>query len=169
MFKTLQIVTILLVAGAMTPALAHALEYPGKLRLEKDAYVITQQIYYPGFTVGGGAAEALAIVATLLLVIVTPTGTVSFWLTLGAFVAMLCMHAVYWLLTHPVNNFWLKDVELKGPGRGFFAFDPLGRTRDNAAPDWVTLRDRWEVSHMVRAALSVLALALLVIAAVVAS
>ncbi|MDQ8732082.1 anthrone oxygenase family protein [Bradyrhizobium sp. LHD-71] len=166
MFQVLQIVTILLVAGAMTPALAHALEYPGKLRLERDAYVATQQIYYPGFTVGGGAAEALAIVATLLLVIVTPTGTVGFWLTLAAFVAMLCMHAVYWLMTHPVNDFWLKDVELKGAGRGFFAFDPLGRGRGDMAPDWVALRDQWEVSHMVRAALSVLALALLVVAAV---
>lgn len=169
MFQTLQIVTILLVAGAMTPALAHALEYPGKLRLQKDAYVATQQIYYPGFTVGGGAAEALAIVATLLLVIVTPSGTVGYWLTLGAFVAMLCMHAVYWLLTHPVNNFWLKDVELKSAGRGFFAFDPLGRARGDAAPNWAALRDRWEVSHMVRAVLSALALALLVIAAVVKS
>lgn len=169
MFQVLQIVTILLVAGAMTPALAHALEYPGKLRLAKDAYIATQQIYYPGFTIGGGAAEVLAIAATLLLVVVTPVGTVSYWLTLGAFVAMLCMHVVYWLLTHPVNNFWLEEVELKGAGRGFFAFDPLGRTRGDGAPDWMTLRDRWEVSHMLRAALSALALALLVVAVVLES
>src|SRR5262245_43244062 len=79
-FQTLQLVSIVLVAGAMTPALAHALEYPGKLRLQKDAYAATQQIYYPGFTYGGGAAEILAILATLLLTVVMPYGTVSFWL-----------------------------------------------------------------------------------------
>jgi hypothetical protein len=165
MFQVLQIITILLVAGAMSLALAHALEYPGKLRLEKDAYLATQQIYYPGFTIGG-LAEGLGVVATLLLVIVTPSGSGVYWLTLGAFIAMVCMHAAYWLLTHPVNNFWLKDVELKGASRGFFAFDPLGRARGGAAPDWTELRDRWELSHIVRAGLSFLALALLVTAVV---
>jgi hypothetical protein len=165
MFQVLQIIAILLVAGAMSLALAHALEYPGKLRLEKDAYLATQQIYYPGFAIGG-LAESLGVVATLLLVIVTPSGSSVYWLTLGAFIAMLCMHGAYWLLTHPVNNFWLKDVELKGAGRGFFAFDPLGRARGDTAPDWTELRDRWELSHIVRAGLSFLALALLVTAAV---
>lgn len=164
MFQALQIASIVLVAGAMTPALAHALEYPGKLRLRKEAYVATQQIYYPGFTYGGGAAEILAILATLLLTIVTPYGTASFWLTLAAFVAMLCMHAVYWLATHPVNNFWVDGLELKGFSRGFFALAPPGR--DNAVPAWTELRDRWEASHMVRAGLSGLALMLLATAVV---
>lgn len=166
MFQVLQIASIVLVAAAMTPALAHALEYPGKLRLQKEQYVATQQIYYPGFTIGGGAAEALAILATLLLAIATPSGTVSFWLTLAAFLSLVGMHGVYWLLTHPVNNFWVKDLELEGAGRGFFAFDPLGRARDGAAPGWTGLRDRWEMSHVVRAALSALALIMLTTAVV---
>lgn len=140
LFQALQIASIVLVAGAMTPALAHALEYPGKLRLQKEQYVATQQIYYPGFTIGGGAAEALAILATLLLTIVTPYGTAGFWLTLAAFLSLACMHGVYWLLTHPVNNFWVKDLELEGAGRGFFAFDPLGRARGDAAPACRCLR-----------------------------
>jgi hypothetical protein len=165
MFQALQIVTILLVAGAMTPALAHALEYPGKLALSKDAYITTQQIYYPGFTIGGGAAEVLAVAATLLLVVVTPQHGVGYWLTLGAFIAMVGMHATYWVLTHPVNKYWLKDADLTAPGRGFFAFDPFARA-DRGTPDWIVLRDRWEASHIVRAGLSVLALAMLAAAAV---
>jgi hypothetical protein len=132
-FQILQIVAIVLVAGAMTPALAHALEYPGKLRLEKQAYIATQQIYYPGFTVGGGAAEVLAILATLLLVI---------------------------------HSFWVEGVANNRAGQGFFAFDPLGRAHDRAAPDWTELRDSWEISHMVRAGLSLLGLVLLAIAVV---
>jgi hypothetical protein len=165
-FQALQIASIVLVAGAMTPALAHALEYPGKLRLQKDAYVATQQIYYPGFTYGGGVAEILAILATFLLTIVTSYGTASFWLTLAAFVAMLSMHAVYWLVTHPVNNFWVEGLDLKGFGRGFFALAPTGRGYDGAAPAWTELRDRWEASHIVRAGLSGLALVLLATAVV---
>jgi hypothetical protein len=165
MFQFLQIAAILLVAGAMALALAHALEYPGKLRLDREAYIATQQIYYPGFTIGG-LAEGLGLVAMLVLVLVTPGGTISYWLTLAAFVSMLCMHAAYWVLTHPVNKFWLEGVQLKGAGRGFFAFDPLGRTRSDTPPDWTALRDRWEVSHIVRAVLSVLALALLATAVV---
>jgi Domain of unknown function (DUF1772) len=165
MFQVLQVVTILLVSGAMALALAHALEYPGKLRLNKDAYIATQQIYYPGFTIGG-LAEVLALVAMLLLAIITPRGSAAYWLTLGGFVLMLCMHAVYWVLTHPVNKFWVKDIELKGAGRGLFAFDPLGRAHNSAAPNWTALRDRWEVSHIIRAALAVLALTLLATAVV---
>lgn len=160
MLEVLHVVAILLVSVAMALALAHALEYPGKLRLNKETYLATQQIYYPGFTFGG-LAEALALVVMLVLAIVTPPGSVVYWLTLCAFVAMLLMHATYWVLTHPVNKFWLEDFEMKGAGRGFFAFDPLARTAGGAAPDWTALRDRWEHSHIVRAVLSVLALTLL--------
>jgi hypothetical protein len=78
-------------------------------------------------------------------------------------VALLAMHACYWLLTHPVNNFWLKDVELEGASAGFFAFDPLRRAGGDRT-DWTALRDRWEFSHVLRAALAMLALILLVAA-----
>jgi hypothetical protein len=163
LFQALQILAVMLVAVAMALALAHALELPGKLRLPKDAYLATQTIYYPGFTIGG-IGEGMALIATLVLVILTPTGTTAFWLTLGTFVALLAMHAVYWIVTHPVNNFWLKDVELKGAGAGFFSFDPLKRDGPSHPPDWTALRDRWEYSHVVRAGLALLGLALLVAA-----
>jgi hypothetical protein len=150
----------------MALALAHALEYPGKLRLSKDAYFTTQQIYYPGFSIGG-LAEGVSLVVMLLLTIATPRGSAVYWLTLGAFILMVSMHAVYWVLTHPVNKFWVRQVALKGAGRGFFAFDPLGRAGDGAAPEWTVLRDRWEISHIIRAILSVLALVLLATAVVI--
>jgi hypothetical protein len=53
MFEILQIVTLLLVAIAMAQSLAHALEFPGKLRLSREQYLAVQPIYYPGFTIGG--------------------------------------------------------------------------------------------------------------------
>jgi hypothetical protein len=162
----LEILAVVLVAVAAALALAHALELPGKLRLTRDEYRITQQIYYPGFTLGG-AAEPLAVAALLALVLLVPPGA-PFWLALAAFAGVLTMHAAYWLLTHPVNRFWLQGLALDRAGARFFA---VGARRsaarggadgtDGAEAEWTRLRDRWEYSHVVRAALGLAALALL--------
>lgn len=57
MMKAVSIVALLLVAVTMGLTLAHALELPGKLRLDKNTYVAVQAIYYPGFTIGGLVGE----------------------------------------------------------------------------------------------------------------
>ena len=164
MYQALEILTVLLVAISMAMALAHALELPGKRRLPKETYAAVQPIYYPGFTIGGGVGEFGGMVATLVLLVVTPAGTRGFWLILAAFIALLAMHAAYWVLTHPVSNFWLREVQPGGAGGRFFAFDPLKRNVGSAPPDWTELRDRWENSHLIRAVLGFTGFALLVIA-----
>jgi hypothetical protein len=166
MFLIMQVLSVFLVAVAMALALAHALELPGKLRLDKETYIAVQTIYYPGFTFGG-LGEGLGIVATLILLIMTPTGTVAFRWTLVAVVALIAMHAVYWIVTHPVNKFWLKDQDLSGAGAGFFGFDPMkrsGPSEADGADAWVRARDRWEHSHAIRAVLALVALVALIIA-----
>jgi hypothetical protein len=163
MLTILQVVSTLLVAAAMALSLAHALELPGKMRLSKEAYVAMQPIYYPGFTIGG-VAEPAGILALLLLVILTPSGTTAFWLTAAALLALAASHAVYWLVTHPINNFRLEDTKLAGAGARFFAADPLKRGESAERRDWTALRDRWEYSHVARATLSFIALALLAVA-----
>jgi len=155
----LQVTALVLVAVAMGLALAHALEFPGKLRLTREQYLATQSIYYPGFTIGG-IAEPVALVALAVLVWLTPAGTVR-GLTIAALAAIAAMHATYWLLTHPVNGFWTAGAALDRLGRGFFAFDPLGRGHSDEPPDWTRMRDRWEVSHVVRAAFGLAGLILL--------
>lgn len=158
LFLALKIVTVTLVAVAMALALAHALEWPGKMRLSKEEYLTVQPIYYPGFTYGG-AAEPLAILLIFILLLFTRAGTVAFWLTAAAFAALIAMHAAYWFLTHPVNNFWLRDFKLKGASARFFS---LGVTdRNGAEPDWRKLRDRWEYSHILRTGLGLTSLVLL--------
>jgi len=157
--------TVFLVAVAMAFALAHAAELPGKMRLPKDTYLAVQPIYYPGFTVGA-ISEPAAIVATLALFVVTWLDGAASWWVLAAFLLLVAMHAVYWVVTHPVNGFWLKDQSLKAVSAGFFSF---GVNRDRAAnpertEDWKQLRNRWEYSHVVRAGLSMLSLILLLIA-----
>jgi len=82
MFSVLQVLTVVLVAVAMALTLAHALELPGKMRLDKETYYAMQSIYYPGFTIGGGLGEAGGTIATIVLVFLTPSGSIDFWLTL---------------------------------------------------------------------------------------
>lgn len=169
MLLTIQIITVLLVAMAMGLALAHALELPGKLRLDKETYVAVQSIYYPGFTIGGLLGEGIGLLITLTLLLVTPWNRIEFWLTLIGFMALLAMHAVFWVITQPTNRFWLKDQQLKGMSAGFFSVDPLKREGSpaDANDNWKILRDRWEYSHVIRAGLSMIALVALVVAVAV--
>jgi hypothetical protein len=162
MLATFQIVTTLLVAVAMALSLAHALELPGKKRLGRETYFAVQPIYYPGFTIGGGVGEFGGTLATVALLILTPVGTAAFWLTLAALVCLLGMQAVYWTMTHPVNKFWLRREALQGAGERFFAAGKAD-ARNQQRP-WTALRDRWEFSHVARAVLAFVGLALLVIA-----
>ena len=163
MFQALEVFTVICVAVAMALALAHALELPGKMRLSKEQYLATQPIYYPGFTIGG-IAEPIGLLMLIVLLGWMPPGSVAFWLTAGSFLALLAMHAAYWLLIHPVNNFWLKDFQLKGVGGGFFAFGLGGGMAHSAKPEWTRLRDRWEYAHLLRAVLGLIGLILLVMA-----
>lgn len=124
MLRFLQISAVVCVAIAMSLALAHALELPGKMRLNKDAYELVQPIYYPGFTIGAGIGEAGGMLVLLALIAFTPFSTTRFWWTLAAFLFLLAMHLTYWFVTHPVNQFWVKDLELSGLG-AIFLSSPL--------------------------------------------
>jgi hypothetical protein len=166
MLLPLQIVAVCQVAVAMSLALAHALELPGKMRLDRDTYVAMQPIYYPGFTFGAGIGEAGGMVTMLILLLIMPRAGQEFLWTVVAFISLIAMHVAYWLFTHPVNKFWLKGVELRGFGKGFFRFDPVNRATPtmSADDDWKRFRNRWEYSHVLRAVLAGFSFVCLVIA-----
>jgi hypothetical protein len=166
LFSALQVLTAVLIAVAMALALAHALELPGKLRLTKEVYLAMQPIYYPGFTIGGGIGEAGGTIATIILLLLTPVGSAAFWLMLVALLGLIGMQAVYWLFTHPVNNFWLQEEKLSGFSAGFFSFGASrSGLQDATRPaNWTDLRDRWEYSHVVRAGCALVSLIAIIVA-----
>jgi len=168
MILFLQVITIFLASLAMSLAVAHALELPGKMRLSKENYIVTQTIYYPGFTIGG-IGEGLSMAAALVLLLLTPTNTQAFWWTLAGLVGLLAMHAAYWILTHPINKFWTADLNLKGAGTRFFAMgrENVAARATDSDDRWLRSRNRWEYSHVLRAVLSAMALMSLIIAVAV--
>ncbi|MER9593677.1 DUF1772 domain-containing protein [Mesorhizobium sp. M0244] len=157
--RVFMIATLLLVAITMALSLAHALELPGKLRLEEATYKSVQAIYYPGFTVGG-FAEIGGIIALAILLYLTPYPSARFWWTLAALVFLLAEHATYWLITHPVNNFWAQDVATPKSAATFFSM--FSRKQ---VGDWRELRNVWETSHVARAGLAMLSLISIAVAA----
>ena len=151
MYVALQVLTVMLAAVTMALSLAHALEFPGKLRLKKEQYLTVQPIYYPGFTIGG-IAEPAVILATLALLFMTPAGTAVFWL-------VVTVQVIFWSKTQPVNSFWLEETEL---GRSATRFFQTGQA--SAPRDWMAARDQWERSHIMRSLAATLGLFLLTIA-----
>lgn len=93
-----------------------------KLRLGKEAYLAVQPIYYPGFTFAG-IGEMLAVIGASVVAVLTLRTAAAFWPWWIAFAAMLLTRLTYWIVTHPVNKFWLRGTKLGSGGAGFFAFD----------------------------------------------
>jgi hypothetical protein len=149
-------VTVLIVVMASIPAVAHALELPGKMRLSKDEYAMMQRVYYPGFTFAG-LAEPAGIVMTLILLIRAPENHMVCLIL--AFAGLVGMQVIYWLVTHPVNKVWIEGQRLGGVSARFFA---AGSDRTESR-DWVALRNRWEYSHVARAGCSIVSLVALLV------
>lgn len=158
MNTALKLVSIILVVATVIPSVAHALELPGKLRLTREQYLAVQTIYHPGFTVIG-AAEPLCILVLAALLVLTPAGTTRFWLVAASLFSVAITHALYWLLTAPVNKIWLRGRALSNSAQRFF--EAGGSVNES---DLTILRDRWERSHLYRAASSVIAFVLFAIA-----
>ncbi|MER9868427.1 hypothetical protein NKJ35_14710 [Mesorhizobium sp. M0136] len=79
---------------------------------------------------------------------------------MAALVSLLAEHATYWLVTHPVNNFWVQDTVLPKSAATFFSMFSRKQTGD-----WRDLRNVWEASHVARAGLAMLSLVPIAVAA----
>jgi hypothetical protein len=164
MGRALEVLSILLATVVASLTLAHALELPGKMRLDRESYLATQAIYYPGFTIAG-IAEPLAVLAVASLLLSIPAGSTRFWLALFALVALAAVHIIFWIWVQPINKFWLKDIKLGSASAAFFGTKAAAASDgEQESLDWKALRDRWEFGHVARAGLAMIGLTLLAIA-----
>jgi hypothetical protein len=159
MLAVLEFLCALLTAVAMGLTLAHALEFPGKLRLNREQYLAVQTIYYPGFTFGG-AAEPLAILTLGALLLALPTDISARWLIGAALAAAMATQVLFWTLVQPANRQWLKSIPLGPAGQRFFNAGAAAPEAD----DWTRLRDRWERGHLARTVTATAAFVLTILA-----
>jgi len=150
-----EVTALLLLAIAMAASLAHALEFPGKRRLDRSTYLAVESAYYPSFALSS-VAEAAAVFAVLAVLFATPIRTPAFWWVSASMAGLFGMNVCYWLMARPANRAWLSRQApgASTPDQRDLA-GPWGRA---PAPDWRRLRDRWEWSHAVRAFLALLSL-----------
>jgi hypothetical protein len=151
----LKVAAEVFVAVAMALALAHALEYPGKMQLDRATYTAVQRIYHPAFSIGGGIGEGLGVILTFALMMTTPGDSDQFNWIAAAFASLLAMQVVYWTVTRPVSNFWSGPTRLGLATRRFFGLSAAAQTRAEKEYEklWPSLQQRWEISHIARAAL----------------
>ncbi len=147
------------VAVGMALALAHALEYPGKMQLDRSTYTAVQRIYHPAFSIGGGIGEGLGVILTFALMIITPNDSDQFNWIAAAFASVLAMQVVYWTVTRPVSKFWSGPKKLGAATRRFFGLSTATQSRAEREHEklWSSLQQRWEISHIARAAFGFIA------------
>jgi hypothetical protein len=139
--KVLRFLSLLFVALALAPAMAHLLELPHKMGLSAEQYLTVQQLY------GGWALLGIVVVgallATLALLMVERWQGERIGPTLLALVCIVGTQIVFWIYTYPVN---------------------VQTQNWTTLPDnWIALRAQWEYSHAVGAVLNLLALVALLI------
>jgi hypothetical protein len=134
--KTLYFLSLLLVALALAPAMAHLLELPNKINVSREAYLIVQQNYRGWALLGLVIAGALF--STLILTVKLRQHRRAFLWSLLSFLCIAGTQAVFWTYTAPANQ-----------ATSNWTFMP---------ENWAALRQQWEFSHAASAGLNLAAL-----------
>jgi hypothetical protein len=146
MLKVLRFVNLLLVALTLGMTFSHALEYPGKAKLDGAEWLTVQHNVYLAFGVVGAIIEVTAILTTWIVFAQIRSWKLARVLTLLAGLATTAALGIWFGWVDPVNT------ALK-------AWTPA------TMPDnWMSFRDQWEAGHAVSAILFGLAFSALVVA-----
>lgn len=132
--------SLLFVALALCPAMAHLLELPNKMALDRDEYFTVQQIYRGwallGVVVFGALSSTLALTITLRCY---PRARAY------ALLSLLCIagtQLIFWMFTQPANAATRNWTVLPAA--------------------WSELRLQWELSHAASALLNLVALLMMI-------
>ena len=142
----LRALALLLTTVSLAGGLAHLLELPHKIRMDRQTYLTVQQMYRGWAFLGVAVLGALASILLLLARVGGNHGD-AIPLLIAA-VAIGLSLAVFFAFTYPANRVTANWTRLP--------------------EHWQRLRSRWEYSHAVNAGLYFIALLALILAIVVA-
>jgi Flp pilus assembly protein TadB len=134
--RTLQFLSIILIAVYMVPQAAHLIEYPGKMAMDRESYFAVQQIY------SGWSLSAIplfgAILATLALAFFGRAQRLPMTLAGLASVLMVLVLIVFFMRVAPMNTVTEQWTTLPEA--------------------WEPIRAQWENGHAVNAVITFVAL-----------
>jgi Domain of unknown function (DUF1772) len=143
--KIASFLSLLFVALALAPAIAHLLELPNKITLSRPDYLTVQQVYRGwallGFVIAG------ALLSTLVLTMLVRRQQKTFVFALLALLCIVGAQVVFWTYTYPTNQ-----------ATSNWTFLP---------ENWQALRAQWEYSHAVGAGLNLIAFMALIVSVLV--
>ena len=146
LLKFVRFLNLLLVALTLGMTFCHALEYPGKVKLDGADWLMVQHNIYVAFGVVGAVIEVTAILTTWIVFAQLKNWKAARVLTLLAAICATAALGVWFGWVDPVNtalNAW---------------------TPETLPDNWASFRDRWEAGHAVGAILFLLAFSALVVA-----
>lgn len=135
---------LLFTALGLGPSLAHLLELPNKMPLNRENYLAVQQIYRGWDLLGVVVLGALF--SNLVLTVLLWRRDRPFALALVAFLGIVAAQIVFWTYTFPANQ-----------ATSNWTFLPTG---------WEALRRQWEYSHAVGAVCNLVAMLALIVLAI---
>src|SRR5687768_2919754 len=100
--QIVRFLSLLFVALALAPALAHLLELPNKIGLSREQYLTVQQVYR-GWSLLGIVVIA-ALLSMLALIFMVRGNEREFAWALAALVCIALTQVVFWAFTFPVNR-----------------------------------------------------------------
>lgn len=139
--KSIRFLSLLLVALALAPAMAHLLELPNKMKLSREDYLIVQQIYRGWALLGIIIIGAL--ISTLIQAALVRHKRVEFGFTLAALLCIAGSLAIFFSFTYPANQ--------------------ITENWTHLPENWLELRRQWEYSHAAGAILYLIALVSLIL------
>jgi hypothetical protein len=131
--QLIEFAAVITTALALVPAMAHVLELPNKIHMQREDYLNAQRLYRGWQFVG--IAVIAALVSTILLLWTSRAEQYPF--ALIAVISVAATQVIFWVFTFPVNKRTRNWTETPG--------------------DWEVLRRRWEYSHATSAAFNLLA------------
>jgi len=138
--RVLLITSVISITVVFGSGLAHLLEAYNKMRLSKEEYRIVQQIYR-GWALLGILA-CIALISTLLLAIQTRHQP-YFISNFLSFICILATLIIFFVFIFPVNQ--------------------LTKNWEILPDNWMQLRHRWEVSHIINTIIYFIGLLLLIV------
>ena len=139
--KIVSFISLLFVALALAPAMAHLLELPNKIHLSREDYLTVQQIYRGWALLG--IIIAVELLSTLTLTIMVRHERKAFLFALTSLLFIIGAQIVFWTYTYPANQ-----------ATKNWTFLP---------EDWQALRTKWEYSHATGAGFGMVAMITLII------